>query len=67
MRAEKSSTPSRTQESDQSIPSAALPNQAHQRLQQHKNPVTLQLPAKLNVSLPVVLTSLKNLPHTLRH
>jgi hypothetical protein len=54
-------------ESDQSIPSAALPNQAHQRLQQHKNPVTLQLPAKLNVSLPVVLTSLKNLPHTLRH
>jgi len=54
-------------ESDQSIPLLALPNQAHQRLQQHKNSFTLQLPAKLNVSLPVVLTSLKNLPHTLRH
>jgi hypothetical protein len=52
---------------DQSIPSLALPNQANQRLQQHENPVTLQLPAKLNVSLPVLLTSLKNLPHTLRH
>jgi hypothetical protein len=55
------------QESDQSIPSLALPNQANQRLQQDKNPVTLQLPAKLNVSLPIILTSLKNLPHTLRH
>jgi hypothetical protein len=53
--------------SDQSIPLVALPNQANQRLQQHKNPVTLQPPTKLNVSLPIVLTSLKNLSHTLRH
>jgi hypothetical protein len=53
--------------SDQSIPSAALPNQAYQRLQQHKDSVTLQLPAKLNVSLPIILTSLKNFAHTLRH
>jgi hypothetical protein len=53
--------------SGQSIPLVALPNQAYQRLQQHKDSFTLQLPAKLNVSLPVVLTSLKNLAHTLRH
>jgi hypothetical protein len=53
--------------SDQSIPSVALPNQANQRLQQDKNPVTLQLSTKLNVSLPIILTSLKNLAHTLRH